>query len=234
MIRMRNIGAVFYKQILDTLKNLQILILFVIYPAVAFVMLQAMGSQAEMQAFFISTFAGMHCVFTPIVCTASILSDEKEKNTLKILTLSGVKPAEYLGSIGLFVILAVLLTGTSFLVIGDYSIAQSGSFLLLLFTGAMVSVVLGTCIGIYSKNMAAANATAVPVSMVFSFLPMLAFFNPSIEKAARYTYSYQIGLAIQKIGEPEGMSGEWILAAGVYLVLFLLLFSYLFHKKKWE
>lgn len=234
MIRFQNVAAIFRKQILDTLKNMQILILFFIYPLVTFVMLNALGEQAGMKSFFVATFAAMHGVFTPIVCTAAVLSEEKEKNTLRMLILSGVKPAEYLFSIGFYVILAVVITGCSFLFMGGYDGAEGSCFLILLFAGALVSVLLGTCIGIMAPNAAAANAMAVPVSMVFAFLPMLAFFNPAIEKIARYTYSYQISSAIQKIGGQDLGLSMPLLTAGIYLAVFILAFSLLFHKKKWE
>ena len=234
MIRIRNIQAVFIKQIWDTLKNMQVLVLFIIYPAVAFVMIQAMGEQEESRYFFLSTFAVMHCVFTPVVSTAAVLSEEKEKNTLRVLILSGVKPLEYLFSIGFFVWMATQITGISFLLMAGCSPLQ-GAGLLFLFTAACVpSVILGMCIGMYARNMAAANALAVPVGMVFAFLPMLAFFNQTIEKAAQFTYSYQIGEAIRKLGTSDEFLSWKLVIAAAYLIFFFILSGVLFQKRKWD
>lgn len=234
MIRIRNMQAVLEKQIWDTLKNMQVIVLFLIYPAVAFVMIQAMGEQTESRYFFLSTFAVMHCVFTPMVSTAAILSEEKEKNTLRVLILSGVKPLEYLCSIGFFVWIATQLTGISFLFMSHCSLSQGAGLLFLFTAGCLPSVLLGMCIGLYAPNMAAANAVAVPVGMVFSFLPMLAFFNQTIEKAARFMYSYQIGEAIRKAGMQDTFSYAKLAIVAVYLIIFSGLFGFLFHKKKWD
>lgn len=232
MIRMRNIRAILLKQLLDTLKNMQVMVLFIVYPAVSFVMIQAMGEQTESRYFFLSMFAVMHCVFTPIVSTAAALAEEKEKNTLRVLILSGVKAQEYLFSIGFFVWICTQITGISFVVMGDCSLRQAGALLFLFTAGSLPSVVLGMCIGLCTRNMAAANAIAVPVGMVFAFLPMLAFFNQTIEKAARFTYSYQIGEAIRRVGMSEVFLSGKLAVAAVYLVFFLVLFMMAFRKWK--
>lgn len=233
-IKLRNIEAVLFKQLLDTLKNMQLLLLFFIYPLVAFVMVTAMGSQAETKAFFVAVFATMHCVFTPVVCSSAVLADEKENHTLRMLVLSGVKPVEYLFSIGTFVLCATLLTGSLFSFMGGYSLSQSVMLFLLFLTGSVISILLGMCIGIYAPNAVAANAMGVPISMVFSLLPMLAFFNSKIEAIARYTFSYQIGSAIQKIGTGKSIINLEFGIVIPYLIGLFCLFSVLFHKKKWE
>lgn len=234
MIRIRNVRAVFVKQVWDTLKNLQVLVLFLVYPVVTFVMIQAMGAQGGDRYFFLSIFAVMHCVFTPMVSTAAVISEEKEKNTLRILVLSGVRPLEYLFSIGLFIWIAAQVTGLSFIAMGNCSFRQ-GALLFNLFTaGCLPSILLGLCIGLQARNMAGANAVAVPVGMVFAFLPMLAFFNKTIEKAARFIYSYQIGEAIREVGTEEKILPKGPVIAAVYLVLFSGLFGWIFRKRRWE
>lgn len=234
MIRMRNVRAVFVKQVWDTLKNLQVLVLFIVYPVVTFVMIQAMGAQVGDRYFFLSMFAVMHCVFTPMVSTAAAVSEEKEKNTLRILILSGVKPVEYLLSIALFIWIATQVTGFAFIAMGNCSFRQ-GTVLFVLFTaGCLPSTLLGLCIGLQARNMAGANAVAVPVGMVFAFLPMLAFFNETIEKAARFIYSYQIGEAIREVGAGEEALAKGVVIAMVYLVLFFGLFWWIFRRRRWE
>jgi ABC-2 type transport system permease protein len=134
----------------------------------------------------------MHCVFTPIVATAGVISEEKEKNTLRVLIMSNVSLKEYLGSIGGFILIATVLSGSVFLFISDQTLETSLFFLLFLSIGCLVSIILGTCIGLYSKNTGAANGLAVPFGMLFAFMPMLSSFNEGIEKISRFTYGQQI------------------------------------------
>ena len=191
-MRAQNITALFHKQIKDVLKNMPVLVLFIIYPIIAAVMTQAMKDQAGTGTFFLSIFATMHCVFTPIVATTSVIAEEKEKNTLRVLIMSNVTLKEYLISIGGFILIATLITGSIFLFVSGQPAGNATSFLLAMGIGSLVSIVLGTCLGLFSKNAAAANGMAVPFGMVFAFLPMLANFNTGIEAVSKFTYGQQI------------------------------------------
>lgn len=195
-MRVQNITALFQKQLKDMLKNMPILVLFVIYPIVATVMTNAMSDQPEAVTMFLSVFATMHCVFTPIVATSSIIAEEKEKNTLRVLIMSNVTIQEYLLSIGGFVLIATLFTGCSFLFIHPQTLPASLLFLASVAIGGLISLALGMFIGLLSKNAAAANGLAVPFGMIFAFLPMLANFNKGIEAVSRFTYGQQISYLI--------------------------------------
>lgn len=219
MIRIQSVTALWVKQCKDTVKNLPILVLFIVYPCIALVMTQAMKDQAGTQDLFLSIFATMHCVFTPIVSAATILSEEKEMNTLRVLLLSNVRLREYFLSIGGFILLADLLTGSSFLFIAGYSISGAILFLLAMGGGCLISILLGICIGLYAGNTAAANGLAVPFGMVFAFLPMLSSFNQSIKAAARFTYGQQISYLLS--GTKLSVSGIIILIINIALLLVL-------------
>jgi ABC-2 type transport system permease protein len=206
MMRIQNITALFQKQSKDVFKNLPVLVLFIVYPIIALIMTQAMKDQAGTADMFVSIFATMHCVFTPIVSTASIISEEKETNTLRVLIMSNVTLREYLFSIGGFILIATLLTGSSFLFISGQPAENAAAFLLSLGIGTIISVVLGSCIGLFSKNASAASGMAVPFGMVFAFLPMLANFNKGIEAVSRFTYGQQVSYL---------MAGREITAFGI-------------------
>lgn len=208
-MRILNITALFQKQVKDVFKNMPVLILFFVYPIVAVIMTTAMKNQADMGPFFISIFATMHCVFTPIVSTVGIISEEKEKNTLRVLIMSNVTLKEYLLSIGGFIFTATLLTGSSFILISDQPAENALPFLLSMGIGSLISIVLGSCIGLFSKNASAANGMAVPFGLLFAFLPMLANFNKGIETVSRFTYGQQISYLI---------SGKEITAFGIIIL----------------
>lgn len=191
-MRVQNITALFQKQTKDIFKNLPVMVLFIVYPIIALIMTQAMKEQVGMGSFFISIFATMHCAFTPIVATTSIISEEKEKNTLRVLIMSNVTLREYLFSIGGFVMISTLLTGSLFLPVCENPAEIALPFMLSMAAGSLISIILGTCIGLFSKNAAAANGMAVPFGMVFAFLPMLANFNKGIEAVSKFTFGQQI------------------------------------------
>lgn len=191
-MRVQNIGALFYKQAKDCLKNLPVLILFFVYPIVALILTQAMKDQPGTGELFVSMFATMHIVFAPIVATSSFISEEKEKNTLRVLIMSNVTLKEYLLSVGGFVLAANLLTGSSFILIGKLSANNILLFVLAMVMGSLISIILGSCIGFFAKNASAANGLAVPIGIFFAFMPMLANFNKGIDAVAKFTYGGQL------------------------------------------
>lgn len=216
-MRVQNVSALFHKQVKDVFKNLPVLVLFIVYPVIAVIMTQAMKDQVDMGSFFVSIFATMHSVFTPIVATASIITEEKEKNTLRVLIMSNVNLREYLISIGGFILIATLLTSSVFLFIIDLTAEQSLLFLLAIIIGSLISIILGVCIGLFSKNAAAANGLAVPFGMVFAFLPMLSSFNKGIEAVSKFTFGQQISYLLG--GKTISAFGIIVLCANLIILL---------------
>lgn len=222
MIRLNHIGAVLEKQIKDILKNMQVLILFFVFPAISFIMVTSLGE--ENKSFFIMIFATMHFIFTPLVSTASLISEEKEKNTLRVLIMSGIKPLEYFFSMGLFILLVNLITGSVFFLLGKFD--QSGAVLFFggAVIGALISILLGMCVGTYANNMSAANGLGVPLGMLFSFVPMIASFNSSIEKISQFLYGQQVSYLIN--GESITLKKAIILGINFLVSIFVYIFLY--------
>lgn len=229
MANVQVISGIFMKQVKDVLKNTQVLVLFFVFPLIALVMTNAISGQMEEQLLFLSIFGTMHTVFTPIVTTAAIIAEEKEKNTLRVLIMANVRPIQYLISIGSFVLLCSLLTGSSFIFIGQYGLEDAIKLLGCMAIGSILSVIVGMIIGAYAKSMTAANGIAVPVGMLFGFLPMLAAFNSTLEGISRFTYGQQISYLIQA---PNKVSVEGSLIIAGNFIVFLALFIVVFRKNR--
>lgn len=210
MIRTQHITALFYKQVKDTLKNMPVLLLFIVYPCITFFLAQAMKDQSGTIDFFIAIFGTMHCVFSPLVATAALIAEEKEKNTLRILIMSNTTLGEYFISTGGFILIATLLTGSTLLLIAGRNPKEGLFFILSMGIGCLISITAGICIGLYARNTAAANGLAVPFAMVFSFLPMLSYFNKGVKVIAKFTYSQQISYLL---------SGSRIDAFGIFMII---------------
>ena len=228
---MRTSLAILNKQFKDSLNNLPTLMIIMIYPIVAFIMIIAMRGEEFAGRMFISMFATMHCCFAPATTASNIISEEKEKGTLRSLIMSGVSRINYLVSISLFVILASMLTGSTFLLMDQFDCEYAFKFLSAMFLGAVTSTLLGLCIGINSKNTAAANGMAVPVGLTISLIPMLAQFNDGIAKVSKLLYSGRISLIL---GDGGNVSWDTAAVIGAYLVLFSVILVFLFKKKGLE
>lgn len=214
-----HIKAILWKQGKETFKNKEILIQFVMFPVLSIIMENTVKIQGMPEHFFANLFASMYMGMAPLTSMAAVIAEEKEKNTLRVLMMSNVKPAEYLLGVSSYLFGICMLGAAVIGWSGGYRGSQWFVFLILMGMGILVSLMIGAAIGIWSKNQMMATSVTVPVMMIFSFLPMLSIFNSSIEKIAQFTYSGQIYFLInqtEKIvytGKQAGIIGFNMLAA---------------------
>lgn len=198
---MRNTGAVFWKQAKDTMKNKTILIQFVMFPLLAVVMENFIAIEGMPEHFFVKMFSAMYIGMAPLVSMAAVLAEEKETGTLKMLLMSDVKPFEYLFGTGSCVWLACVVGSCVLGIVGEYKGKMFFAFLLIMAVGTMASILIGAAIGTWSRSQMMATSIGVPVMLVFAFLPMLSMFNETIGRIAKITYSEQISILINGLGQ---------------------------------
>lgn len=230
---MKNIAAVFLKQISDTVKNKETLIQYIMFPVIAAVMENTVKIEGMPPHFFVRLFAVMYIGMAPLLCMSAIIAEEKEKNTLRVLIMSNVKPGQYLTGIGAYVFGMCMLGTVVFAVIGEYRGGELGMFLAVMATGIFLSQLTGAVIGIGSRNQMTATSVAVPVMMIMAFLPMLSMFNAGIGKAARVTYAKQISDLINGI-DTSGISVESIAVIAANFVTAVILFAVVYQKRGLE
>ena len=228
---MRNILIIIKKQIRDTLGNKTVLIQFILFPVMTLVMENAIHIDGMPELFFTKLFSVMYVGMAPLTSTASIISEEKEKNTLRVLIMANVKPWEYLLGVGIYVWL-ICMAGAGVMATG----LKSGDvpfYLLIMAVGFCISILAGACIGIFAKNQMTATSVVMPVMLVFAFSPMLAMFNESIEKVARYAYTQQLKIFMDEMTF-SGIGTNNTLILTVNAMLMVALFFFAFRKKGLE
>lgn len=230
---MRNIDAVFLKQLKETFKNKTILIQFLMMPILAVIMENTITLDDMPEHFFVKMFSVMFVGMAPLTCMSAIISEEKEKNTLRVLMMSNVKPFQYLVGVGFYVWLMCMAGAAVFAVCGGYEEMDFCVFMLIMSVGILLSSLIGAVIGVFSKNQMAATSVTVPVMMVFSFLPMLSMFNESIKNIARITYSQQMSILINGIGTVD-IKAESVVVIALNFVIMAALFAAAFKKKGLE
>ena len=228
---MRNALVIFKKQLKDTLKNKTVLIQFIMFPLMTLVMENAITLPDIPELFFTKLFSVMYIGMAPVTAAAAIISEEKEKNTLRVLMMANIKPWEYLLGVGAYV-WTLCMAGAGIMATGLAS-TDIPFYLGVMAAGFVVSIAIGACIGIFSSNQMTATSLFVPVMMVFSFSPMLAMFNDKIEKVARVFYTQQLRVLMNQMSF-EGIKTESILILVVNAVLAVVLFFAAFRKKGLE
>jgi len=228
---MRNIGVIIKKQIKDTLKNKTVLIQFVMFPVLTLIFEQAINIPDMPELFFTKLFSVMYMGMAPLTAVASIIAEEKEKNTLRVLTMANVKAWEYLAGIGIYV-WTICMAGAGVMAT-TLSSGDIPFYLGVMAAGFLISIAIGACIGIIAANQMVATSLSLPVMLIFSFIPMLAMFNDKIEKVAGIFYTQQIRELLGSMTF-DGIKTETMLVVAVNALLALILFFVAFKRKGLE
>ena len=155
-------------------------------------------------------FAVMYIGMAPLVSISSVIAEEKEKNTLRVLHMANVKAGAYLIGNAVYIWIICMLGSLAMGLAGGYRGDLLVKFLLIMAIGHLISSLLGAAIGVFSKNQMSATSLTVPVMLVFSFLPMLSMFNETIGKLAKFFYSQQLSLLMNGLPDLK-VDGECIL-----------------------
>lgn len=222
-----HVWAILWKQLKDTVKNKTILIQFVMFPCMTIVMENAVHIQDMPQHFFANLFAVMYVGMAPLMSAAAIISEEREKNTLRVLQMCNVKAVEYLLGNAIYVVCICMLGSLVIGLAGGYAGVYLLHFMLLMAFGHVVSFLIGATIGVLSKNQMVATSVTAPVMMVLSFLPMLSMFNDNIRKVAKFIYSEQLYLLMNHLAKIKiTVETGVILGVNVMVVLGVFVFAY--------
>lgn len=187
-----HIKSVMYKQLHDTIKNKLVILLIFMYPVLAYIFYFLLKDTPQATNMVIPIFITMHIIMAPIVCMSSIISEEKEKNTLKGLFFSGVKSYEYLLGISSVLLLILIVSLIPYLFILQFNVGQILCFFYFAVIGFLCSLLLGSVIGIISKNQMCVGTISSPLSMFIGLLPMTSMFNTHIDKISKVLYSKRI------------------------------------------
>lgn len=228
---MRNIVFIIKKQIKDTIKNKTVLIQFVMFPVLALIFEHAINIPDMPELFFTKLFSVMYMGMAPLTAVAAIISEEKEKNTLRVLMMANVKSLEYLAGIGIYV-WAICMTGACVMATSIPTV-DIPFFLGVMAVGFVISIVIGACVGIFAPNQMVSTSMVMPVMLIFSFAPMLAMFNDKIEAVAKVFYTQQIRLLLNNMTF-DGIKPESLVIVALNSVLAIILFLAAFKKKGLE
>ncbi len=228
---MRNVVTIVKKQLKDTLKNKTVLIQFVMFPVLTLIFEHAINIPDMPELFFAKLFSVMYMGMAPLTAVAAIISEEKEKNTLRVLMMANVKPWEYLVGVGIYV-WTICMAGAG-VIATSFPAKDIPFYLAVMAAGFIISIAVGACVGIFAPNQMVSTSMVLPVMLVFSFAPMLAMFNDKIEKIARIFYTQQIRVLLNNMTF-DGIKPENFAIVAVNALLAIILFFAAFKKKGLE
>ena len=154
---------------------------------------------------------------------STIVSEEKEKNILRTLFLSGVKSKNYILSVLFYPVLISLVMTTAIPKILELNIeTHYGPYLIVSFGTALVMMLINLFIGLISKTQVSAQVISLPVTMISMFIPMLSGISKDFDNVVKYSY---MGLFTKSIRHLETFKWQDQVASSLSLLVWLLLFT---------
>ncbi len=228
---MHNTLVIIKKQLKDTLKNKTVLIQFVMFPVLTLIFEHAISIPDMPELFFTKLFSVMYMGMAPLTSVAAIISEEKEKNTLRVLMMANIKPWEYLAGVGAYVWM-ICMAGAGVMAT-SLPASDIPFYLVVMAAGFLISIAAGACVGIFAPNQMVSTSMVMPVMLILSFAPMLAMFNDKIEKIAGIFYTQQIRILLNNMTF-DGVKPECFVTVAVNAALAIILFFAAFRKKGLE
>ena len=242
---MRNVKAIFKKQLKSTVRSPEVLIQFIIFPLLAFMMnvmvvtdfegvpediaemLAAnMPNMVTMQA---TIFAGMGL----ITVMSGIIAEDAEKKSLRFLNMAGVKPLAYLLGVSGVIFFVSFFTSLAFSLIGGFGGADFWIFTAAMMSGVAGSIVLGATFGVLAGNQQSASALVLPAAIVLGFGPMMAQFNDALARVFHVFYTQQLNVVADYLTIGAGGTPLWQSFAIIWanVAALLVLFAAAYKKK---
>jgi len=227
---MKQTRAIFTKQAQDMFKTPSQLIMFLIFPLVAFAMTELVSkSNPDIGPnMFVTMMASISAGMALIPSVAGVIAEDIERKSLRFLMMAGVKPYQYLLGTGGYFLAAAVVTSLLFSAIGQFSAEERIKFFIILLCGTAASIVLGAAIGVVSKNQQATASLAMPVSAIIGFLPMVAQFNGGVAKFSSFLYTQQINVVVNDFSA-DIVKPLLVVAANI--CVFVVLFAAAYTKK---
>jgi len=233
-MKLRRIKAVFKKQMMDTAYNRGTLILFLAYPLLTgIITFAASNSSAALKASLVIYMASLYTGIMPMLSINTIIREDINSNSLRMLIMSTVKPFEYLIGINAFTLFIAMIAAFIFGLLGGF-----GGFELLLFTGILMAgmittLLLGSAMAMQGASNMGAGSLIIIVSLLNGLIPVFGMLNKSVLKISQFLYIQQIsGLLGDLFGNFYGNLWYRFLIIGVNFAAFLILFIVSYKKSR--
>lgn len=179
-------------------------------------------------AFLLSFGLIFNIAIAGISMSSSPLAEEKEKNTLRVLMTSSVNGVEYL--VGSIIPPLIILTITNMLLIPVSGMAYSDvpllSFFIMTTIASFISLLIGYVVGIFSQNQAQSALLSMPVSLIFTSVPLITFLQVEWSYLVDYIYTGVLTNFVSTLIS-EGQY-QWSLFDAVVLLSWLVLATVVF------
>lgn len=233
----RKIKALVKKEFIDFTRNNNISVISLL-PLILVIILGTLGKNNDDFPLYgmilLSLGINMNLVFVAAFAMSMMISEEKEKQTLRTLMLSSVKPMEFIISKAVIIFAISIVTNAFIYVFTGLSMDSFLFHCLICMPLVLIMMLIGACVGMIAKNQMATSIYGMPVILIFMLLPLFQSVNPFIDKIVNVLPNQVILSLIET--SIDGTLGAFPWRELFILVLWLLfstlLFIFTFNKRK--
>lgn len=219
------VRSILVKEREDIFRNKRMLLIMFLFPIMYWIMSQA---TKELFANEGSAFVLMHIILVPIMIMASIVAEEKEKSTLKLLILSGVNTLEYIIGIMIIIMMCIILGLLAFECQGALRVDLNVHDVIIILFCTACSMTIGGIIGVAVPNQMSVGPVAVPVILIIFFMPVISIFQPKYKCITGLFYSS----VVHDILKGSEITIERIGILALNFIVIAIFFSILFNRKR--
>lgn len=235
---MKTIYVLFKKQLKNMMMNKQIFVMLlfsILYPLGMKALMPAEAT-SEMPSGFLIGFGVLFCIgMVAPMMMAYPLAEEKEKNTLRVLMTSGVRPVDYLvgsmlatGLVSMIACVIILFTTTS----GQVNLFY---YLIGILSATIPALICGAVIGLVCKTQMSTGLLMVPISLPLILIPMFSALNSTLEKISNFLFTGQLMNFLAKITEGEQpFTLQFFLVMIATTILLGMIFVITYRKNKFD
>lgn len=120
----------------------------------------------------------------PLNILAMLISEEKEKHTLRSLMMANVSGSEFIASKAAVCLILMMAEGLIIYLLCGLAMNLIGIYLVVLFLASLAIITFGSVVGIAAKDQMAAGTLGTPLMMLFLIPPVFSTMNSFFEKIA--------------------------------------------------
>ena len=222
----RRVNALFKKELNDLSKNINVSIMYILPIIVSFIFSKLIGGNTSSsnggKIYMLNMCVGMNITIVSCFVMSILIAEEKEKNTLRTLMLSGVSPLEFFTGKALI----TFVTSETINVVMFFIFKINTQYLvpyILLTTLVVFSMIgMGVIVGIVSPNQMATGVVGMPILMIFLLIPTFTRFSKTVTKIAELLPNYNMNLILEKVFKGEGIGNGATYSIAVILIWIII------------
>ncbi|MBH5319429.1 ABC transporter permease [Paenibacillus sp. GSMTC-2017] len=166
----RRVSAIVAKDVKDLLKNSYIILITIFLPLGLAAMLSRSGSD---DASLLGTPINLALVITGAFVQATMMAEEKEKNTLRALLLSPATRMEIMIGKSFLSSLITILVVIGSIFISQMQVPELFYFTIMILLSLIIFISLGTIIGLVSRTVMETSIVGLPLLVIFTYGSMI-------------------------------------------------------------